>query len=43
MWLDNIKKHLGEIRWSVVDWIDLAQVRDKWRAVVNEVIRLRLP
>jgi hypothetical protein len=35
MWLDNIKTDLGEIRWSFVDWIDLAQDRDKWRAVVK--------
>jgi hypothetical protein len=30
-WVDNIKMNLGEIEWGGVDWIDLAQDRDKWR------------
>jgi hypothetical protein len=34
--VDNIKMDLGEIGWSGVDWIGLAQDRDKWRALVNE-------
>jgi hypothetical protein len=34
---------LGEIRWGGVDWIDLAQDRDQWRAVVNTVINLQVP
>jgi hypothetical protein len=34
-WLDNIKIDLREIRWSGMDWIDLAQYRDQWRALVN--------
>jgi hypothetical protein len=29
-WVDNIKMNLGEIIWSGMDWIDLAQDRDKW-------------
>jgi hypothetical protein len=31
---------LSEIRWSGMDWINLAQNRDKWRAVVNTVMNL---
>jgi hypothetical protein len=41
--MDNIKLDLGEIVWGVVNWIDLAQDRDKWRAVANAVINLRVP
>jgi hypothetical protein len=37
-WVDNIKMDLGEIGWSDVDWIGLAQDRDKWRALVNVVM-----
>jgi hypothetical protein len=33
--VDNIKMDLGEIRWGGMDWIGLAQDRDKWRALVN--------
>jgi hypothetical protein len=39
-WVDNIKIHLGEIKWGFVDWIGLAQDRDKWRALVNAVMNL---
>jgi hypothetical protein len=41
-WMDNIKTDLGEIGWSGVDWIGLAQDRDKWRALVNAVMNLRV-
>jgi hypothetical protein len=34
---------LGEIGWDNVDWIDLAQDKDKWRALVNSVMNLRVP
>jgi hypothetical protein len=34
--VDNIKMDLSEIGWDGVDWIDLAQDRDQWRALVNE-------
>jgi hypothetical protein len=36
-WVDNIKMDLLEIGWGSVDWIGLAQDRDKWRALVNAV------
>jgi hypothetical protein len=32
-----------EIGWDVVDWMDMAQDRDQWRAVVNTVLKLRVP
>jgi hypothetical protein len=42
-WIDNIKMGLLEIGWSDVNWIGLAQDRDKWRALVNAVMNLRVP
>jgi hypothetical protein len=33
--VDNIKMDLGEIGWDGVDWIELAQDRGQWRALVN--------
>jgi hypothetical protein len=42
-WVDNIETHLREIGWDCMDWIDLAQNRDEWRALVNTVINLRVP
>jgi hypothetical protein len=41
--VDNIKIDLREMGWDGVDWIDLAQDRDQWRAVVNAVTNLRVP
>jgi hypothetical protein len=32
-----------EIRWAGMDWIDLAQDRDEWRALVNTVMKLQVP
>jgi hypothetical protein len=40
--VDNIEMDLGEMVWGDVDWIDLAQVRDRWRAVVNTAMKLRV-
>jgi hypothetical protein len=37
-WVDNIK-----IGWNCVDWIDMAQDRNQWRALVNTVLNLRVP
>jgi hypothetical protein len=42
-WLDNIRKDLVEVEWGDVDWIGLAQDRDRWRAVVDSVLNLRVP
>jgi hypothetical protein len=42
-WVDNIKRDLGEVGWGDVDWIDLAKDRNRWRAVVNSVLNLRVP
>jgi hypothetical protein len=42
-WVDNINMDLREIGWDGVDWIDLAQNRDQWRALVNTVMNLRVP
>jgi hypothetical protein len=41
--MDNIKIDLREIGWDGVDWIDLAEDRDQWRALVNTVINFRVP
>jgi hypothetical protein len=41
--VDNIKMDLREIGWDVVDWMDIAQDRDQWRALVNTVLNLRVP
>jgi hypothetical protein len=42
-WEDNIKMELREIRFGDVDWIHLAQDRDRWRALVNTVMSLQVP
>jgi hypothetical protein len=42
-WVDNSKLSLREIGWDGVDWVDLAQDRDQWRALVNTVMNLRVP
>jgi hypothetical protein len=42
-WLDNIKIYLVEVGWGDVDWIGLPQDRDRWRALVNSVLKLWVP
>jgi hypothetical protein len=42
-WVDNIRLDLGEVGWGDVDWIDLAKDRNRWRALVNSVLNLRVP
>jgi hypothetical protein len=42
-WEVNIKMDLREVGWGGIDWIDLAQDRDRWRAVVYTVMNLRVP
>jgi hypothetical protein len=41
-WEDNIKMELQEVGWEFMDWIDLAQDRDRWRNVIA-VMNLRVP
>jgi hypothetical protein len=41
--VNNIKMDLREIGWDGVDWIDVAQDRDQWWAVVNTVLNLWVP
>jgi hypothetical protein len=42
-WVDNIKMDLRGIGWDGLDWTDMVQDRDKWRALVNTVMDLRFP
>jgi hypothetical protein len=42
-WVDNPKMHLREIGRCGMDWTDLAQDRDQWRALVNTVMNLGVP
>jgi hypothetical protein len=42
-WEDNIKMDLQEVGRGVLDWIDLVQDRERWRALVNAVMNLRVP
>jgi hypothetical protein len=41
--LVRIRKYLVELRWGDVDWIGLAQDRDRWRSLVNSVLNLQVP
>jgi hypothetical protein len=43
MWEDNIGMYLRKIDWGSLDWIDLAQDRDQWRALVKTVMNLQVP
>jgi hypothetical protein len=42
-WDNTIKMDLREVGWGGIDWVDLAQDRDRWRAVVNMAMNLRVP
>jgi hypothetical protein len=42
-WVDNIRMDLGKAGWGDVDWIGLAKDRNRWRALVNSVLNLRVP
>jgi hypothetical protein len=41
-WVDNITMDLEEVGWGDVDWIGLAKDRNRWRALVNAVMNLRV-
>jgi hypothetical protein len=42
-WVNNIRMDLGEVGWGDVDWIRLAKDRNRWRALVDSVLNLRVP
>jgi hypothetical protein len=42
-WVDNLRMNLGEVGWGDMDWLGLAQDRNRWRALVNSVLNLRIP
>jgi hypothetical protein len=42
-WMENIRMDLGEVGWGGVNWIGLAEDRNRWRALVNLVLNLRVP
>ena len=42
-WVDNIRMDLQEVECGHVDWIGLAQDRDRWRTLVSAVMNLRVP
>jgi len=43
VWKDNIKMDLQEVGGGGMDWIELAQDRNRWQALVNEVMHLQVP
>jgi hypothetical protein len=42
-WVDNIKMDLRGIGWDGMDWIDLAQDKDRWRVLMKAVMNFRVP
>jgi hypothetical protein len=42
-WLDNIRMDFVEVGWDEVDWVGLAQVRNRWRGLMNSVLNFRVP
>ena len=42
-WVDNIRMDLQEMGCGYMDWIGLAQDRDRWRTLVSAVMKLRVP
>jgi hypothetical protein len=42
-WVDNIKMDFEEVGWGDVDWIGLAKDRNRWRALANSVLNVRVP
>jgi hypothetical protein len=42
-WENNINMALQNVRWGTLDWIDLAQDRDRWRLLVHEAMNSRVP
>jgi len=42
-WVDNIRMDLEEVEYGYMDWIGLAQDRDRWRTLVSAVMNLRVP
>jgi hypothetical protein len=42
-WVYNIKVNIRELNWGAMDWIDLSEDRDKWRALVNTVMDPQVP
>jgi hypothetical protein len=42
-WEENSKMNLQEMEYGFIDWIELAQDRNRWRALVNAVMNLRVP
>jgi len=42
-WVDNIRTHIYEVGCGYMDWIGLAQDRDRWRTLVSAVMNLRVP
>jgi hypothetical protein len=41
-WMNNVRMDLGEIGWDDINWVDVAQERDQWRAIVSTVLNLRV-